>query len=101
MVGAFFRPAIGETSERKNLAAQTGTKVVARRRLVAMANTTVIANGVNKNFPIPERKMIGKNTTLMVTVTMVKGRVTSIAASRAASNGDLPRARCRWVFSKT
>ena len=66
---------------------------MARRRLVRMAKMTAIASGVNRNFPIPVRNTMGKNTMLMVTVTMVSGRVTSLAPSLAASNADLPIAR--------
>ena len=44
---------------------------------------------------------MGKNTMLIVTVTIVNGRVTSLAPSRAASKADLPMARWRDVFSRT
>src|SRR5260370_157416 len=57
---------------------------------------TLMANGVNKNLPIPVRNTIGKNTLLIVTVTMVSGRVTSLAPSRAESNEDLPVAKWRY-----
>src|SRR2546425_421285 len=52
----------GACAPRKNLAAHTGTSVVASRRLVRIAKITDFASGVNKNFPMPERNTTGKKT---------------------------------------
>ena len=46
-------------------------------------------------------KTIGKKTTLIVMVTIVSGRITSLAPMSAASRGDTPNSKCRAVFSKT
>jgi hypothetical protein len=62
----------------------------------------VKVNGMKRSRACPSRKMVGRNTTMVVMVDTKMG----IATSRAASSTALPRglpgmARCRLMFSSS